>query len=124
VARLARQPGASRSGGDRLLGFLAAAAGIWAAVALVLAILVALVITLAVIGIALAVASAAGRPLHAGAGEATGARGRPPASRQHDERGPADAALRPRGGDPVIAGHAEAHPDHRATVHEFRSFRK
>src|SRR6266849_6219567 len=94
AVRQARQPGGSRSAGDRLLGFLAAAAGIWAAVALVLAILLALVVTLAVIGVfGLAVASAAGRPLHAGAGEPGGAGGRPAAGRQYDDGAPADAAL-------------------------------
>jgi hypothetical protein len=58
----ARRPGTIGSRSDRLLDLLAAAAGIWAAVALVLAVLVALAVTLAfVLAAGLAVASAAPR---------------------------------------------------------------
>lgn len=56
--RVPRAPGVARPG--RLLDVLAAAAGIWAAVALVLAVLLALAVTLAVLLVAgLFVASAA-----------------------------------------------------------------
>ncbi len=62
TGRQARRPGPPRSRADRLLDLLAAAAGIWAAAALVLAVLVALAVTLAfILVMGLAVASAAPR---------------------------------------------------------------
>ena len=61
-ARQARPQGQPRSPKDRLLDVLAAAAGVWAAVALLLAVLVALAVTLAfILVIGVAVASAAPR---------------------------------------------------------------